>query len=82
MPCGREAVDVADFGDDQHRGVATDAADLGQHLDAIVGFGQLVDLAGGGFDLAVKVAELGSVPGRVVHHADRPVLVVRTKRSS
>jgi nucleotide-binding universal stress UspA family protein len=25
---------------------------------------------------------LGSVPGRVVHHADRPVLVVRTKRSS
>jgi nucleotide-binding universal stress UspA family protein len=25
---------------------------------------------------------LGSVPTRVVHHADRPVLVVRTKRSS
>ena len=25
---------------------------------------------------------LGSVPGRVIHHADRPVLVVRTKRSS
>jgi nucleotide-binding universal stress UspA family protein len=25
---------------------------------------------------------LGSVPGRVVHHADRPVLVVRAKRSS
>jgi nucleotide-binding universal stress UspA family protein len=25
---------------------------------------------------------LGSAPGRVVHHADRPVLVVRTKRSS
>jgi nucleotide-binding universal stress UspA family protein len=24
---------------------------------------------------------LGSVPGRVVHHADRPVLVVRAKRS-
>jgi nucleotide-binding universal stress UspA family protein len=25
---------------------------------------------------------VGSVPGRVIHHADRPVLVVRTKRSS
>jgi nucleotide-binding universal stress UspA family protein len=25
---------------------------------------------------------LGSVPGRVIHHADRPVVVVRTKRSS
>jgi nucleotide-binding universal stress UspA family protein len=25
---------------------------------------------------------LGSVPGRVIHHADRPVLVVRAKRSS
>jgi nucleotide-binding universal stress UspA family protein len=25
---------------------------------------------------------LGSVPGRLVHHADRPVLVVRAKRSS
>jgi nucleotide-binding universal stress UspA family protein len=25
---------------------------------------------------------LGSVPGRVVHHADRPVLVVRAKRTS
>jgi len=25
---------------------------------------------------------LGSVPGRVVHHADRPVLVVRAQRSS
>ncbi|MGZ3443701.1 MAG: universal stress protein [Polyangia bacterium] len=25
---------------------------------------------------------LGNVPGRVVHHADRPVLVVRAKRSS
>ena len=24
---------------------------------------------------------LGSVPGRVIHHADRPVVVVRTKRS-
>jgi nucleotide-binding universal stress UspA family protein len=25
---------------------------------------------------------LGSVPGRLVHHADRPVLVVRARRSS
>jgi nucleotide-binding universal stress UspA family protein len=25
---------------------------------------------------------LGNVPGRVVHHADRPVLVVRAKRTS
>jgi nucleotide-binding universal stress UspA family protein len=25
---------------------------------------------------------LGNVPGRIVHHADRPVLVVRTKRLS
>jgi universal stress protein family protein len=24
---------------------------------------------------------LGSVPGRVIHHTDRPVVVVRTKRS-
>ena len=55
MPGGREAVDVADLGDDQHRGVATDPADLGQHVDAIVGFGLLLDLAGGGFDSAAKV---------------------------
>ena len=32
MPGGREAGDVADLGDDQHRGVAPDAADLAEHV--------------------------------------------------
>jgi hypothetical protein len=49
--------DVADLGDDQHRGVAPDATDLGEHVDAVVGLGALVDLAGGLLDLAVKVAD-------------------------
>ena len=44
---GREPFDLADLGDDQHRGVGADPADLAQQLDALVGFGALVDLAGG-----------------------------------
>ena len=54
---GWEPVDVADLGDDQHRGVAADPADLAQQLDALVGLRALVDLAGGGGDLAVEVAD-------------------------
>ncbi len=70
MSSGREAVDVADLGDDQHRGVAPNAAELGQHGDAIIGLGLLLDLAGGLFDLAVKVADqrhqaVQPPPGRV-----------------
>ena len=57
MPGGREAGDVADLGDDQHRGVAPDPADLGQHVDAIISFRSLLDLLGGGLDLAVEVAD-------------------------
>jgi len=37
MAGGGEARHVADLGDDQHRGVAPDAADLAEHLDALVG---------------------------------------------
>ena len=57
MPGGREAGDVADLGDDQHRGVAPDAADLAQHVDAVIGLRSLLDLAGGRLDLAVKIAD-------------------------
>jgi hypothetical protein len=42
---GGEAFDLADLGDDQHRGVAADPADLAEQLDALVGFGALIDLA-------------------------------------
>src|SRR5207248_7922416 len=38
--------DLADLGDDQHRGVAPDAADLAKHVDALVDLGTSVDLAG------------------------------------
>ena len=54
---GREAGDVADLGDDQQRGVAADAADLAEHVDAVVVAGALVDLAGGVGDLAVEVVD-------------------------
>ena len=54
---GREPFDVADLGDDQHRGVVADPADLAEQLDALVGLSALVDLAGGGGDLAVEVAD-------------------------
>jgi hypothetical protein len=54
-----EAGDVADLGDDQHRRVAPDAADLGQHVDAIIGLGALLDLARGVGDLAVEVVDQG-----------------------
>ena len=57
VPGGREAVDLADLGDHEHRGVAPDAADLAQHLDALVGLRARVDLAGGGGDLAVEVTD-------------------------
>jgi hypothetical protein len=52
-----EARDVADLGDDQHRGVAPDAADLGEPVDAVIGLGALVNFAGGLLALAVKVAD-------------------------
>ena len=52
-----KARDIADLGDDQHRGVAPDATDLSEHVDAIIGLGALVNLAGGLLDLAVKVAD-------------------------
>jgi hypothetical protein len=54
---GGEPFGLADLGDDQHRGVVADPADLAQQLDALVGFGALVDLAGGGGDLAVEVTD-------------------------
>jgi hypothetical protein len=38
---GRKAGDVADLGDDQHRGVAADAADLAEHVDAVIGLGRV-----------------------------------------
>ena len=57
MPGGGEPVDVADLGDDQHRGVAADAADLGEHVDAVVGLGALLDLGGRCVDLAVEVVD-------------------------
>ena len=38
----------------QHRGVAPDAANLSEHVDAIVGLGALVDLVSGGLDSRSK----------------------------
>jgi hypothetical protein len=52
-------VDVADFGDREHRCVEADAADLGEGLDALVGLGAALDLARG--DLAVEVSDQASV---------------------
>jgi hypothetical protein len=52
-----KAGDVGDLGDDQPRGVAPDAADLAEHVDAVVGFGALLDLLGGVIDLAVEVVD-------------------------
>ena len=57
MPGRREACDVADLGDDQHRRVAPNPADLTEHSDALVGLRASVDLAGGGGDLAVEVSD-------------------------
>jgi hypothetical protein len=54
---GGEALDRADLGDDQQRQVAPDAADLTQHLDALVVLGALIDVSGERVDLAVKVAD-------------------------
>ena len=52
-----EAGDVADLGDDEHRGVAADAADLAEHVDAVVGLGALLDLGGRLVALAVEVVD-------------------------
>jgi hypothetical protein len=57
MAGGREAGDLADLGDDQHRRVAPDTADLGEHVDAVIGLGALLDLGRGLLDLAVEVAD-------------------------
>ena len=57
MAGGGKALDVADFGDHEHRGVAPDTADLAEHRHALVGLGARVDLAGGGGDLAVEVSD-------------------------
>src|SRR5437588_2318600 len=57
MPGVGEALDLADLGDDQHRRVTADAADLSQDLDAIVSFGALIDLGAGRFELAVEVVD-------------------------
>jgi hypothetical protein len=54
---GRKPFHVSDLGDDQHRRVAADPADLAQQLDALIGLGALVDLARGRGDLAVEVAD-------------------------
>ena len=67
---GRESFDLADLGDDQQRRVAADPADLAEQLDALVGFGALVDLAGGRGDLAVKVADQRE---QAVESSARPV---------
>jgi hypothetical protein len=52
-----ESRDVADLRDHEHRGVAADAADLAEHVDARVMLGQSVDLAGGHPDLAIEVTD-------------------------
>src|SRR6266700_6269737 len=52
-----EALDLADLGDDQHRGVAANPADLRQDVDAVVGLGALLDFAGRVCDLAVEVVD-------------------------
>jgi hypothetical protein len=57
MSGGGEGPDLADFGDDQHRRVAPDAADLAQRVQALVGLSPRVDLAGGGGDLPVEVTD-------------------------
>jgi hypothetical protein len=55
MPRRREAIDVADLGDDQHHEVAADAADPAEHRDAVVVPGKLIDLGGERVDLAFEV---------------------------
>jgi hypothetical protein len=57
VPGGGKPSDVADLGDDQHRGVAADAVDLAQKRGALVSLGVAVDLAPGRVDFAVEVIE-------------------------
>jgi hypothetical protein len=52
-----EALDLADLGDDQHRDVAPDPTDLGQHLDARVVLCEPVDLLRQRVDLAIEVCD-------------------------
>jgi len=52
-----EALDLADLGDDQHRGVAANPADLRQDVDAVVGLRPLLNLDGRLGDLAVEVVD-------------------------
>src|ERR1700684_375883 len=52
-----DPVDLADLGDDQHRGVAANTSNLGEDVDAVVGFRSLLDLLGGLGDLAVEVLD-------------------------
>jgi hypothetical protein len=53
----REPGDVADLGDDQHRGGAADATDLAEHLDVGILARARLDLDGGCGDLAVEVGD-------------------------
>src|SRR4051794_12967021 len=54
---GAEAVDLADLGDHQHRGVGADPAQLAEHVDAGVVAGERVDLTLRQLDLTVEVAD-------------------------
>ena len=82
MAGGGEAGDVADLGDDQQRGVAADAADLAEHVDAVVFVGALLDLAGRVGDLAMEV-EVGAIrlsSRRLARRAARELAAALTPR--
>src|SRR5262249_20803293 len=58
-----EAGDVADLGDHEHRDVATDAADLTEHLDVGVFLSARVDLAAGLLHLPLPALHDGHPAG-------------------
>src|SRR5271166_326060 len=57
MPGAWEAADLADLGDDQHRRVGANPADLAEHRDALVGLGARLDLPSRRRELAVEVID-------------------------